>query len=133
MNEKLRKKRKTIWNIFIVLIMMLLVVFLAAPAGAVTCSPKYTPYHKVIDDAVTETKDRLVFTYRIPQLDATIRIYVEYARTVTNWHYERTRTPMTWCTVNRRCEVSGDPETQRGRSGVSYGRWMPTHYWIEES
>lgn len=133
MIEELRKERKTIWHIFIVLMMMLLVAFLAAPASAVTCSPKYTAYHKVIDSVDQEYKDELAFTYRIPALGVTIRIYVEYARTVTDYHYERTKTPRTWCTVNRRCEVSGDPETQIGRSGHSYSRWTPIDYWIEET
>lgn len=133
MIEKLRKERKTIWHISIVLMMMLTIVFLVAPANAVTCGPKYSPYHKVIDSVVPDTWDRVVFTYRIPQLSATIRIHVEYTRDITTWHNERTKTPRSWCTVNRRCEISGDPEIQRGTSGRSYSRWRATSYWIEET
>jgi len=132
MIEKLRKERKTIWHISIVLMMMLVIVFLAAPASAVTCSTKYTPYHKVIDSVDTQTKVNLVFTYRVPAIPATIRIYVEYTRYITKWHNERTKTPRTYCTVNHRCEA-GKPKTQRGTSGTSYSRWTATDVWCERT
>jgi heme/copper-type cytochrome/quinol oxidase subunit 2 len=131
---KLRKERKTIWHIFIVLMMMLVIVFLVAPASAINCAPKYTANVKVIDSVGTDEKDVLVLTYRIPVVPVvTLRVYVEKERTVTNWHYERTSTPRTWCTVNRRCEVSGDPVVIPGRTGVTYGPWRSTGYYTTET
>lgn len=127
---KLRKERKTIWHISIVLMMMLVIAFLVAPASAITCTPKYTAYVKVIDGVGTEEKDVLVLTYRIHVVPVvTLRVYVEKERTVTSWHYERTATPRTWCTINRKCEVSGDPVVQKGRTGVTYGPWRPVGYY----
>jgi hypothetical protein len=134
MIEKLRKERKTIWHISIVLMMMLVIVFLVAPASAITCSPKYTANVKVIDGEDTGTKERLVLTYRIPVVPVvTLRVYVQYERTITSWHYERTRTPRSWCPNNRRCEVSGDPEIITGRAGMTYGRWRPVGYYTTET
>ena len=129
---KLRKERKTIWHIFIVLMMMLLIVFLVAPvSGVPNCAPKYTSYVKVIDGVGTEENDVLVLTYRIPFVVpvVTLRVYVEKERDVTSWHYERTRTPRTWCTVNKRCEVSGDPEVQIRNTGVTNGPWRTVRYY----
>jgi heme/copper-type cytochrome/quinol oxidase subunit 2 len=134
MIEKLRKERKTIWHISIVLMMMLVVVFLVAPASAVTCAPKYSASVKVIDDEDTGIKERLVLTYRIPVVPVVmLRVYVQYERTITSWHYERTSTPRTWCPNNHRCEVSGDPVVITGRTGVTYGPWRPTGYYTTET
>jgi hypothetical protein len=134
MIEKLRKERKTIWHISIVLMMMLVIAFLVAPASAITCTPKYTANVKVIDGDDTGTKEALVLIYRIPVVPAVmLRVYVQYERTITSWHYERTRTTRTWCPNNHRCEESGDPEIIIGRTGVTYGRWVPTGYYTTET
>jgi len=134
---KLRKERKTIWHISIVLMMMLLVVFLVAPASAHerTCSPVLSKNVKVIDDVDTEEADFLVLHYRIPFMVPPVweNVYVVKERTVTDWHYQRTSTPRTYCTVNRRCEVSGGPVVIIGRTGVTYGGWIPIDYYIETS
>jgi len=136
MIEKLRKERKTIWHISIVLMMMLVIAFLVAPASAVDrhCSPVLTKNVKVIDDVGTEDKDFLVLTYRIPVNPVVwLSVYVVKERTVTDWHYQRTSTPRTYCPVNRRCEVSGDPVVIIGRTGETWGRWTPIDYYIETS
>lgn len=128
---KLRKERKTIWHISIVLMMMLVIVFLVASAsGAPTCTPIYTPSVKVIDNQYTGTKVALVLTYRIPVVPVvTLRVYVKSERTITTWHYQSTSTPRTYCTINKRCEVSGRPVVKILFRGTTYGPWRPVSYY----
>jgi len=127
---KLRQKGKTIRQISIVLIVVLLIVFLAAPASAVTCVPKYSAYKKVITNVGTETKETLVLTYRIPGIKpaVTLRLYIKYQRTVTKWQMERTKTTYTYCTKTKKCEISGTPTIQVGTKGTTYGTWVAISY-----
>jgi ABC-type cobalt transport system substrate-binding protein len=131
---KLRKERKTIWHIFIVLMMMLLIVFLAAPASAVTCYPKYSPWVKVIDSNTIGAKENLVFTYHIHLVasQVTIKVFVGYERTVQNWHRERTKTTKTYCTITHKCELNPPGKIETGTTGVTYGPWRPTSYRVEQ-
>lgn len=126
MIENLRKKRKTIWQIFIVLMMVLMVVFLAAPASAKTCKPTYTKYHKVIELPVDyDTYDKQVFSYNIPTIPKTVVVWVTYTRSITSWHQERLKFLKEYCTVNKECEKIGE-ETQVRPTRTSFGRWKPT-------
>lgn len=129
---QLRKEGKTIRQISIVLMMMLLIFFLAAPASAVTnpkCFSMYTAYVKVIDPpVVTQTKEALVLTYRMPVVPVvTFRMYVTSTRTITKWHMQRNRITYTWCTVNKRCE-KGPSVLEIGSSGTTTSAWMPISY-----
>jgi hypothetical protein len=127
---KLRQRGKTIRQISIVLIMVLLIVFLAAPASAVTCAPKYSAYKKVITNVNTETKETLALTYKIPGFKpaVTLRLYVKYQRTATKWQMERTKTTYTYCTKTKKCEISGTPTIQVGTKGTTYGAWVAISY-----
>jgi hypothetical protein len=124
---QLRQKGKTIRQISILLIVVLLIVFLAAPVSAVTCEPKYSTYKKVITSVGTETKETLVLSYRLPG-HITLRLYIIYQRTVTKWQMERTKTTYAYCTKTRKCEISGTPVIQVGTKGTTYGTWVAKGY-----
>lgn len=125
---QLRQKGKTIRQISIVLMMALLIVFLATPADAVTCAPKYTKYVKVTTNVKTETKETLALKYKIPGFPQTLRLYITYQRTATSWQNQRTKTPMAYCTKTKKCEISGTPVIQVGTKGTTYSAWEPVSY-----
>lgn len=126
MIENSGKKRKTIWQIFIVLMMFLMVVFLVAPASAHSvCKPTYSKYYKAIEPPILwDTWDKPVYQYTVPSTHKTIEVFVTYTRSITNWHQERIKFIKERCAVNDKCEVNGQ-EIQKRTGKTTLGRPTP--------
>jgi hypothetical protein len=134
---KLGQNGKAIGRIFIVLMMFLLILFLATPAGAVSvgrnsktiekCEVKCTAWEKVKDHSYPNERTILIYTFYVGGVKK--GLYVKYTQNCEDGHYSRTCTPFTRCTVNNLCE-SGTPRIETKGYWEECSSWEITDVWI---
>lgn len=125
---QLGQEGKAIRQIFIVLIMVLLVVFLAAPADAITCrGTKCGKGVKFTDNTYENTKIKAAYSFKMGGV--TKKLYLEYTQTVNQGHYIKYCAQRTYCTVNKKCEYGVAYPVIYG-SWKTTGKYEITNYWI---
>ncbi len=135
---KLGQKVKTISRIFIVLMMILLIIFLATPASAVSvgknsrtidnCEVKCTKYEKVVDNDYQNEEVFVIYSFKVGEVKK--NLYVKYTQDCESGHYSRICTPYARCSVNNLCEQSGDPRTETKGYWEDCSRWEITNVWV---
>lgn len=135
---KLGQEGKTIGRIFIVLMMVLLIIFLATPSSAISfgrnsktidnCEVKCTKFEKVIDYNYKNERTIVIYSFIVGGIKK--NLYVKYAQDCKDGHYSRTCTPFARCSVNKLCEQSGPIRTESKGYWNECGRWDIIDIWV---
>ncbi len=135
---KLGQERKMIGRIFIVLMMILLIIFLATPASAISvgrksrtpenCEVKCTKYEKILDN--NTQYERIIWIYSFKVGGVKKNLYVKYTQDCEEGHYSRDCTPYSRCSVNNLCEQSGPPQTETKGYWEECSKWDITDVWV---
>ncbi len=135
---KLGQDDKTIGRISIVLMMVLLLIFLATPASAISvgknsrtidnCEVKCTKYVKVVDHAYPNERTFVIYSFYVGGVNK--NLWIKYAQHCEDGHYSRTCTPFARCTVNNLCEQSGPIKTEDNGFWEECSRWDIIDVWV---
>ena len=135
---KLGQEGKTIGRIFIVLMMVLLIIFLATPASAISvgrnsrtidnCEVKCTKYEKVVDNDYQNERTIVIYSFKVGGVKK--NLYVKYTQDCEDGHYSRTCTPFARCSVNHLCEQSGPVQIETKGYWEECSRWDITDVWV---
>lgn len=135
---KLGQDGKTIGRIFIVLMMVLLIIFLATPASAISvgrnsktidnCEVKCTKYEKVKDNNYQNARTFVIYSFYVGGVKK--NLWVRYTQDCENGHYGRTCTPFARCKVNNLCEQSGPIRTETKGYWEECSKWDITDVWV---
>jgi hypothetical protein len=135
---KLGQDSKTIGRIFIVLMMVLLIIFLATPASAIAigknsktidnCQVSCTKYDKVTDNTYQNERTILIYSFKVGGVRK--NLYVKYTQDCQDGHYSRTCTPFARCSVNHLCEQSGPSQEETKGYWETCSKWTINKVWV---
>jgi hypothetical protein len=135
---KLGQDGKTIGRISIVLMMVLLIIFLATPASAISvgknsktidkCDVKCTKYEKVLDNEYQDERSIVIYSFYVGGVKK--NLWVKYSQDCKEGHYSRICTPFARCTVNHLCEQIGDPKEEGKGYWEECSRWDIIDVWV---
>ncbi|MDD2834919.1 MAG: hypothetical protein PHY05_02100 [Methanothrix sp.] len=135
---KLGQDGKTTGRIFIVLMMVLLIIFLATPASAISvgrnsktidnCEVKCTKYDRVKDNDYQNVRTFVIYSFYVGGVKKDL--WVRYAQDCEKGHYSRICTPFARCSINHLCEQSGPIRTETKGYWEECGRWDITDVWV---
>lgn len=135
---KLGQDRKAISRIFVVLMTVLLMIFLANPANAITigkksktvdnCEVRCTKYEEVTDANYKNERTVLIYSFMVGGVQK--NLYVKYSQDCANGHYSRICTPFARCPNNGLCEQSGPIRTESTGHWERCSKWDIIDVWV---
>lgn len=136
---KLGNEYKKSRRIFIALTMILLVLFLAAPANAISvgrnrqvidnCETKCTAFEKVTENSYQNERIVLIYSFRTGGVKK--NMYAKYTQDCVDGSFGRQCTPFARCKVNKLCEQSGPIYEENKGYWEECTKWDITDVWIE--
>jgi hypothetical protein len=136
---KLSRKDKKGWRASVVLMMMLLVSFLAAPADAISvgrnsknvdnCEDICTVFVKVKENSYQNERIVLIYSFKIGGVKK--NMYVKYTQNCVDGYYSRQCTPFSRCKINKLCEQSGPVQEETKGNWEECTKWDIVDVWIE--